>query len=92
MAAESSGAVAAHKAAEGPGADACDALAYPLIVDEQICGAAALEIERRPESLVHRAMRQLQWGSAWLEVLVRRTTEILRSRSREYLPLRVIIE
>ncbi len=42
-------------------------IAYPLIVNEQLAGVVALEIEPRPSVDLQSAMRQLQWGSAWLK-------------------------
>ena len=50
------------------------ALAYPLLVDEQLCGVAALALAGDSHVDLRDAMRQLQWGLAWLEVLVRRKT------------------
>jgi spermidine synthase len=46
----------------------------------------------RSEPIAVETGRVLTDDAAPLEVLVRRTTEILRSRAREYLPLSVIIE
>ncbi|GMQ95751.1 MAG: hypothetical protein BMS9Abin14_205 [Gammaproteobacteria bacterium] len=50
------------------------ALAYPLLVDGQLCGVAALALAGDAHVDLRGAMRQLQWGMAWLEVLVRRKT------------------
>jgi len=50
------------------------ALAYPLLVDEQMCGVVALALAGDANVDLRDAMRQLQWGLAWLEVLVRRKT------------------
>jgi RND family efflux transporter MFP subunit len=49
-----------------------DALAYPLIVDERLYGVAAIAAQHRGEGELPGIMRQLQWGCAWLELLVRR--------------------
>jgi RND family efflux transporter MFP subunit len=48
------------------------AVAYPLLVDDKLCGVVALEIVASAESDLRQAMEQLQWGIAWLELLVRR--------------------
>jgi multidrug resistance efflux pump len=47
-------------------------LAYPIRMDGKIYGVIGLDIAWREEGELQRAMRQLQWGSAWLEVLLRR--------------------
>jgi len=47
-------------------------LAYPVRVDGEIRGVVGLEIAPRPEPRLQVAMRELQWGSSWLEVLLRR--------------------
>lgn len=44
-------------------------VAYPIQVDGRVRGVVALEIGARPEPKLHAVLRQLQWGSAWLEVL-----------------------
>ena len=48
-----------------------DIVALPLIVDDQLCGAVALEVEHRSEPELRKLLAQLEWGSAWLENLVR---------------------
>jgi len=47
-------------------------LAHPLQVDGEPRGVVGLELEPRPEAQLRVAMRDLQWGSGWLEVLLRR--------------------
>ena len=47
-------------------------LAYPVRVDGRVCGVVALDIAARDERALQVAMRQLQWGAAWIEVLQRR--------------------
>ncbi len=42
-------------------------LAFPVRYKETAYGVAALEIEGRPPAQLQSAMRQLQWGIAWLE-------------------------
>jgi len=56
--------------AGGPGV----ALAYPVIVDGRCYGVAAVAGEPRAEAELTALMRRLQWGCAWLELLVRRAT------------------
>lgn len=47
-------------------------LASPVQLDGELRGVVGLELEARPEPQVRLAMRELQWGSGWLEVLLRR--------------------
>jgi len=47
-------------------------LAYPVHVAGRIFGVVALDIESRSEGALRDAMRELQWGSAWMEVLCHR--------------------
>lgn len=47
-------------------------LAHPLQLDGESRGVVGLELEPRPEAQLRVAMRDLQWGSGWLEVLLRR--------------------
>jgi multidrug efflux pump subunit AcrA (membrane-fusion protein) len=47
-------------------------LAHPVQLDGELRGVVGLELEARPEAQVRAAMRELQWGSGWLEVLLRR--------------------
>jgi len=45
-------------------------VAYPIQANGKICGVVALDIAPRPEPELEAVLRQLQWGSGWLEVLV----------------------
>lgn len=47
-------------------------VAYPLEVDQKLHGVVVLETPPRSESQLQAMLRQLHWGSAWLEVLFRR--------------------
>src|SRR5260221_1404550 len=47
-------------------------LAHPVQIDGDLRGVVGLELEPRPDPQVRSAMRELQWGSGWLEVLLRR--------------------
>lgn len=48
------------------------AVACPLLVDSQICGAVAIEVDHVSESRLQQIMEQLEWGAGWLEVNVHR--------------------
>jgi len=48
------------------------AIAYPVLVDDAPRGAVALALADRADALLQTALRQLQWGAGWLEVLLRR--------------------
>jgi RND family efflux transporter MFP subunit len=47
-------------------------LAYPVRVDGKVHGVIGVDIDWRPEARLQAAIRGLQWGSGWLEVLLRR--------------------
>lgn len=47
-------------------------LGYPVRLEGEVRGAVGLEMKWRSESQLQEAMRHLQWGSGWLEVLLRR--------------------
>jgi multidrug resistance efflux pump len=47
-------------------------VAYPIQVDDHLHGVVALDLAPRPEAQLQAVMRQLQWGSGWLEVLFHR--------------------
>jgi len=47
-------------------------VAYPIEVSGKIHGVVVLEIEPYETHEIQNLMRQLHWGAAWLEVLVRR--------------------
>lgn len=57
------------------GAPASCAIAYPVMLGDEPRGAVALELADRPDALLQTALRQLQWGAGWLEVLLRRHAE-----------------
>ena len=58
-----------NRESAGPGGKAC---AFPILVDEVLHGVVAVELEPDCGLDVRVVMRQLQWGSGWLESLVRR--------------------
>lgn len=47
-------------------------LGYPVRLEGEVRGAVGLEMKWRSEPQLQEAMRHLQWGSGWLEVLLRR--------------------
>ena len=47
-------------------------LAFPFLARGEVHGAVALQIEPRSRPQTRVAMRQLQWGTAWIELLVHR--------------------
>lgn len=47
-------------------------VAYPVRIDNRLRGVVGLELGWREAAQLQAAMRQLQWGSGWLEVLLRR--------------------
>jgi RND family efflux transporter MFP subunit len=66
-------------------------LAYPVRVDNEIRGVVGLELDGRPEPQLQQALRELQWGSCWLEVLLRRHADPGESeRTRLKLALDVV--
>jgi RND family efflux transporter MFP subunit len=50
-------------------------LAYPVRLDGEIRAVVGFEVDWRPEPQLQTAMRELQWGSCWLEVLLRRRAD-----------------
>jgi RND family efflux transporter MFP subunit len=80
------GAPAGEGGAQGPSYQ----LAYPVRLDGEIRGVVGVDIAWRPEARLQAAMRDLQWGSCWLEVLLRRhadPTEAERQRLKLALDL-----
>lgn len=53
-------------------------IAYPIEVSGKLHGVVVLEVEQHPMHQVQAIMRQLHWGAAWIEVLIRRN-EALKS-------------
>jgi RND family efflux transporter MFP subunit len=67
--------------AEGADEEGKRSVALPLLVDEQLFGVVAVALGDGGH--VRRAMRQLQWGAAWIEVLLRREQSRSDERQRE---------
>jgi transcriptional regulator with GAF, ATPase, and Fis domain len=45
-------------------------IAHPILIDERVHGVVVLAVEPRDPHELAVAMRQLQWGMAWLELLL----------------------
>src|SRR5436190_4676611 len=50
-------------------------LAHPVQLDGELRGVVGIELEPRADAEVRKAMRDLQWGAGWLEVLLRRQAD-----------------
>ena len=61
------------------------AVAYPIESDGVVHGVVALDIAPRPEAELQAVLRELQWGSAWLELMVKRQGAIAGTEPRERL-------
>jgi RND family efflux transporter MFP subunit len=66
-------------------------VAYPIEVDGKIHGTVVLGVDETDRKTVQTIMRQLHWGAAWLEVLIRRTeaftSETVNQRLQKVLDL-----
>jgi RND family efflux transporter MFP subunit len=66
-------------------------LAYPVRTDDQVRGVVSVDIDWRNEAQLQSAMRDLQWGSAWLELFLRRHADPMEaSRLRLKLALELV--
>jgi len=55
-------------------------VAHPVLVDDELYGAVALELEGRAESALRELVQRLGWGIGWLEALARRKTFTSKAR------------
>jgi RND family efflux transporter MFP subunit len=55
-------------------------LAHPVLVDDELYGVVALELEGRSEAAVNEVVQRLGWGIGWLEALARR--QVFSSKAR----------
>ncbi len=55
-------------------------IAHPILVDDELYGVAAVELEGRSEGAVHEVVQRLGWGIGWLESLARRKTFTSKAR------------
>ncbi len=51
-------------------------VAFPITLDGKLSGIVALDLSPRPEAGLQEALRQLEWGSAWLELIQRRSVAV----------------
>ena len=58
--------------AEGDDETDSVAIAFPITVNDVVCGAAAAEIDQISDARTRLAMDQLEWGCGWLESVIRR--------------------
>ena len=66
-------------------------IAYPVRVDGRLRGVVGMEIGGRDERELQAAMRQLQWGAGWLEVMLRRHADPMEAaRQRGKLALQLL--
>ena len=55
-------------------------VAHPIVVDDELFGAAAFELEGRSDAAVRDLVQRLGWGMGWLEALARRKTFTSKAR------------
>ena len=60
-------------------------VAYPIEVSGKLHGVAVLGVEEQSKTEVQAIMRQLHWGAAWLEILIRRTEAVQSEEVNERL-------
>jgi biotin carboxyl carrier protein len=60
-------------------------IAYPIEISGQLHGVVVLGVEQEDKKEVQTAMRQLHWGAAWLEVLIRRSEAVKSDQVTERL-------
>jgi RND family efflux transporter MFP subunit len=66
-------------------------ICYPIRVDGKVRGVVGLELAWREAGQLQAAMRQLQWGAGWLEVLLRRDADpVEAARQRVKLILQLV--
>lgn len=55
-------------------------VAHPVVIDDELYGVAALELEGRADGAVRDVVQRLGFGLGWLEVLARRRTFTSKAR------------
>ncbi len=60
-------------------------VAYPIEIDKKIHGTVVLGVDEIDVTAVQQIMRQLHWGAAWIEVLVRRGETLKSAQVNERL-------
>lgn len=58
-------------------------VAYPLVIQGQFCGVVGIEMASAPAGGLRGVLRQLQWGTSWIEVLLHRQREEHEKFDRE---------
>lgn len=58
-------------------------VAHPLFIDDHLFGVVAVEVGAASSGRLRGVMRQLQWGSGWLELLYRREQSESDAEQRE---------
>jgi biotin carboxyl carrier protein len=58
---------------------------YPIEVDKKLHGAIVLDVGARSESQVQAVLRRLHWGSAWLELMIRRQESLRAVQTQDHL-------
>ncbi len=56
----------------GDRSEASQCIALPILIDDELHGVAAFDLVPRSAEALAEAARRLQWGAAWVEILVRR--------------------
>jgi RND family efflux transporter MFP subunit len=69
---------------DNPFPETCQ-VAYPIEVSEKLHGVVVLGVDQQDKKEVQNIMRQLHWGSAWLEVLTRRAEALKSAAANERL-------
>jgi len=59
-------------APDGSPGDGMNHITYPVEVDGKLHGGVVLEVRSSSPEMLQDIMRKLHWGTAWLEVLIRR--------------------
>lgn len=55
-------------------------IGHPVLVDDELYGAVALEVEGRSDTALRELVVELGWGIGWLEALARRKTFTSKAR------------
>lgn len=83
--ADRKGAVCDRPAGERSEASQCVAL--PILIDDELHGVVAFDLLPRSAEALAEAGRRLQWGVAWIEVLIRRQTLLPNSQLVEIMDM-----
>jgi RND family efflux transporter MFP subunit len=83
--AERRGLILKRPSANGNGKGPRYDVAYPIQANRRLYGVVALDLDPRPMTELDAVMRQLQWGSAWLEVLYHRNSTVTKQAPAERL-------